>query len=232
MSSIDPLKEALAIQFRFLFFKEVKPDLKNHPKVFAGMVLFFTWLAGVGRYWDNPKAHLWQYLGLGSLVYIYVMAFLIFITVQPLKPKAWSYFNVLIFVGLTSLPGVLYSIPVERFMSMDSAQFANVMFLGTVALWRVCLLFNFLSRVAKLQVWTMLVGALLPIVLIITGLTILNLEHVVFNIMGGIRPEDVSANDASYGILVVITYFSVMASPVLIIAYLVEIFRMRRKQES
>lgn len=232
MPMTKDFKEALTVQFRFLAFKEAKPDLVHHRNLYIGMVLLFTWLAGIGRYWDNPKAHLWQHLGLGSLAYIFLMALLIWLTILPLKPIAWTYLKVWTFVGLTSLPGVLYAIPVERFMSMEASQAMNVLFLAIVATWRVSLLFSFLTRVARLNIWSMLVGALLPIVLIITALTALNLEHVVFNIMGGIRTEDISANDASYGILFVITLFSITASPVFLLSYLIEIYRIRFKKRT
>jgi len=181
--------------------------------------ILFTWLCGIGRYWDNPRADLWQYLGLGSIAYIFVLALIIWLLLLPLKPNNWSYKNVLLFISLTSPPAILYAIPVEKYMSLAAAQVANVWFLAIVAIWRVLLLLKYLSKTAKLKGLTVLVATLLPLTLIVVLLTVLNLEHVVFKVMAGLEEHEKSANDNAYFILMLITYFSVLASPVLLSLY-------------
>ena len=181
--------------------------------------IFFTWLCGVGRYWDNPRAELWQYLGLGSVLYIFVLAFIVWLIILPLKPNNWSYKNVLLFISLTSPPAILYAIPVEKYMTLESAQLANVWFLAIVALWRVLLFLKYLKNSAGLSGLCVLVATLLPLTLIVALLTALNLEHVVFKIMAGLEEHEKSANDAAYIILMIITYFSVMVSPILLSFY-------------
>ena len=57
---------------------------------FIGFGLACTWLAGVGRYWDNPHAPLFQRLGLGSVVYAFVLSVALRLVVRPLKPRRWS----------------------------------------------------------------------------------------------------------------------------------------------
>ena len=146
---------------------------------------------------------------------------------MPLKPANWSYKTVLTFVGMTSPPGILYAIPVERFMSLESSQQANVMFLAIVALWRVALLFQFLRSAAQMRGFSIIVALLLPLVLIVSTLTALNLEHVVFKLMAGLEDHERSQNDAAYMALVVITYFSAMATPVLLILYAAMIYKVR-----
>jgi hypothetical protein len=185
-------------------------------------------LCGVGRYWDNPKAELWQFIGLGSVIYIFILALILWLVILPLKPKNWSYKNVLLFVSLTAPPAVLYAIPVERFMSLESAQRANVWFLAIVATWRVALLLKYLNSVAGLSGLRVIVATLLPLTLIVTVLTVLNLEHVVFKLMAGLEEHEKSANDTAYTILVLITYFSVMASPILLAMYGWFIYKGRR----
>jgi len=69
-------------------------------------------------------------MGLGSVAYIFVLSALIWILALPLRPERWSYLSVLTFVGLTSPLAWLYAIPVERFVSMDFAISANVLFLA------------------------------------------------------------------------------------------------------
>ena len=220
------VRDLLRNQRDLLLFKPVKPDLTNYWSLYFGWGLLVTWIAGIGRYWDHPNADLWQYPGLGSVAYVFVLAFLIWIFTVPLKPEHWSYGKVLIFVMLTSPPAWLYAIPVEKFLSMRNAQSANAWFLAAVAAWRVALLLLFLRRGGGLTWPAVIVAGLLPLVLIVTGLTALNLEKAVFEIMGGIRNQ--TPHDVSYVFLIVITTFSVVISPVLLIIWLVQVGRARR----
>lgn len=48
-------------------------------------------------------------------------------------------------------------------------------------MWRVALLFWFLKRAADLPSYAVVIGSLLPLALIVTALTVLNLEHVMFD---------------------------------------------------
>jgi len=138
------VNQIITDQIALLSFRRFKPKLSQYKYYYIVFGLFTAWLAGIGRYWDNPKAELWQYLGLGSVAYCLFLAGLIYLLL-PLRPRNWSYANVLIFISLTSLPAILYAIPVERFMSMDLAQNVNVAFLAVVATWRVILLILFLK---------------------------------------------------------------------------------------
>lgn len=201
----------------------------NHYMAFGIMA---SWIAGIGRYWDNPRAEWWQYAGLGSVLYIFVMALILWLIIKPLKPQNWNYKNVLIFVGMTSPPGILYAIPVERFTSMESAQMINMWFLGVVALWRVMLWILYLKRSARLTGFVQLIGAILPLAIIVSILAFLNLEHVIFRIMGGLTDKDMSPNDGAYVIVVLLTYFSILASPVLLIAYIGSIIGIHRTNKN
>lgn len=73
-----------------------------------------------------------------------------------------------------------------------------------------------------------MVATLLPLALIVVALTMLNLEHVLFKLMAGIRPEDQSAHDLSYVVVSTLAFFSLMAAPVLLVAYGWLIYRRRR----
>lgn len=214
---------------RLLSFRRMGPGVREHANAYLGFGLVVTWLAGVGRYWDNPRAELWQLAGLGSLGYVFTLALLLWLLILPLRPQRWSYRNVLLFVCLTSPPALLYAIPVERFMSGQAALATNAWFLAVVASWRVALLLVFLRRDAGLRVWEAIVACLLPLALIVVALAMLNLEHVVFNLMGGIRAEDRSANDAAYMVVLSLSYLSFMASPLLVIAYLGLVFYRRHR---
>lgn len=213
---------------RLLSFRRMGPGVRSHADAYLAFGLGMTWLAGIGRYWDNPRAELWQLAGLGSVAYVFSLALLLWLLILPLRPRRWSYRNVLLFVCLTSPPALLYAIPVERFMSGDAALATNAWFLAVVASWRVALLLVFLKRDAGLRVWEAIVACLLPLALIVMALAMLNLEHVVFNLMSGIRAEEQSANDAAYMVVVVLSFFSFTASPLLAIAYLWLVFHRRQ----
>jgi hypothetical protein len=178
--------------------------------------LIFTWIAGFGRYWDHPNPELIQYLGFGSVIYVIVLAGLIYLIILPLKPKDWTYFRVLTFITLTSPLAFLYAIPVEQYCDMQTAISLNKAFLAVVAIWRVALLVLFLHKLARLNFVALLTGLLLPLMFIVNILTALNLEKAVFNIMGGIR--DHTANDGAYALVWLLSMLSVLGFiPVLII---------------
>ena len=219
------IKTLLSEEWRFLTFRPVSTAVRTHWPAFLVFGLFFTWLAGIGRYWDNPRAEWWQYLGLGSVVYVFVLALIIWLLLAPIRPKNWSYRNVLLFITLTAPPAIIYAIPVERFMTRDNAVSANMWFLAIVATWRVGLYASFLWRTAGLSGGGVIVGTLLPLAIIVVSLTMLNLEHVVLNFMGGIRESDKSVNDGAYTVVLTLTVLSISLVPLLAIGYAVLIYR-------
>lgn len=184
----------------------------------------------MGRWWDDPEAHLLQHLGLGSVVYVFVLGFLLWLLTKPLGPEDWSYRSVLTFVALTSPPAILYAIPVERFLDLETARLVNVWFLAFVAAWRVGLLVFYLRRLAGLPWYSVVVATLLPLTMIVTALTGLNLERAVFDIMGGLREEG-TPSDRAYEVLVVLTLFSTILVGPLLLGYGL-IWFLRRKQRS
>ncbi len=220
------LRTLLTDEVRLLTFRRTSPAIVKHWRWYLTFGLVFTWLAGIGRYWDNPRAHLIQHLGLGSVAYVFCLALIVWLLVLPLRPRNWSYWSVLVFVTLTSPPAVLYAIPVERFMDLSAARSANAWFLTIVAIWRVSLLAVFLRRASGLSGLSVMVACLLPIVLIIVALAMLNLEHVVFDLMGGFEPG--TANDTAYLVVFALSYLSVLAAPFLLIGYVFLVFHVRR----
>jgi len=220
------MKDAIRVIKRVLLFKISRGEMLKFTKghFIAGLV--GTWLVGVGRYWDDPGASFLQHLGLGSVIYIFVLALFIWLIVLPLRVRDWKYFTVLTFISLTSLPAILYAIPVEKFMGVEVANAINVWFLAIVAFWRLCLLFYFLSRFTELTVGMITRLTLLPMCLIISTLTVLNLHRVVFNIMGGMR--ETSAHDTAYTILYLLTGVSMVLSIPLLLGYCYDIYVRRR----
>jgi hypothetical protein len=211
--------DILRDEWRLLTFRSMGPGVRTHFAAYLAFGLFTTWLAGLGRYWDNPRALDWQHLGLGSLAYVFVLSGILWLIVWPLRPKAWTYRNVLLFVTLTSPPAILYAIPVEQFMPRADARMMNMLFLAAVAAWRVALYWRFLRKVAQLPPAASIVAMLLPLALIVVALTALNLEHAVFNIMAGIAESQRTSADEAYGVVIALSVLSFIAVPVIGILY-------------
>lgn len=165
---------------------------------------------------------------MGSVSYVFVPALIVWILLAPLKPKDWSYRNLLLLITLTAPPALLYAIPVEQFMPLRTAQAVNAWFLAIVAAWRVGLLFAFLRRAAGLSGFTILIGALVTLVVIVNALAFLNLEHVVFEIMAGIRDQDRSGNDSAYAFVWLVSVLSILLAPFLLAAYGWLVYRAQR----
>ncbi len=192
-----------------------------------GPALVATWLAGMGRYWDHPSAHLLQMFGVGSVVYVFVLGALLWMVILPLRPRRWGYLQTVTFVALTAPPAFLYALPVERWMTLEHATTTNVWFLAVVAAWRVALLLFVCRRYAELTWPRTLVGSLLPLVVVVVCLAALNLEKAVFEIMGGFRHP--TANDGAYAVVVLLTLLSFAGVLPLLAVYLMLARRARRE---
>ena len=219
------LKQVTIDAVRVLTFRRPSSGIEHHWQAYIAFGLMCTWLAGVGRYWDSPRALNFQHAGVGSLLYVFFLSAILWLLLAPLRPYQWSYRRVLVFVTLTSPPALLYAIPVERFMDLRSAQVTNAWFLAVVAAWRVALLVWFLRHSARMSKVSVAIGSLLPLALIIVVLMALNLEHVVFEFMSGIRDEERSGNDLAYSVVSTLGILSVVLSPLLVGAYLILVYR-------
>ena len=204
---------------RLLTFRISREEFLRFDNRHLAFGVVCTGVVGVGRWWDDAGANLLQHVGVGSVIYIFLLSLLLWLVIWPLKPEGWSYRHVLTFVSLTSPPAILYAIPVERFTTLETARTLNVWFLAVVAAWRVALLVFYLRRHARLSSLSIVVAALLPITFIIVTLTVLNLERAVFDLMGGLRGGG-TANDSAYGILVGLTFLSMILFVPLLICYI------------
>ena len=214
------MKGALLTAMRLLTFRASADELRGLDRRHLAFGLLCTWLVGMGRWWEDPKAGLWQHLGVGSVAYVFVLALFLWLVLWPLMPGQWSLLNVLIFVSLTSPPAILYAIPVRHGLPLQTAQTVRLWLLAGVAGWRVALLVFYLRRGAGLTGGRWFLAAAFPLLFIVFVLTALNLERVVFDIMGGIRASDRTVNDGAYGVLVLITMVSMLAFLPLLAAYL------------
>jgi hypothetical protein len=222
----------LRTALRLLCFRSSREELLALDRRHLAFGLVCTWLVGMGRYWDDPGARMLQHLGLGSVIYTGVLSAFLWLLVWPLRPEGWSFERLLTFVTLVSPPAALYAIPVERFLELDAARSANAWFLAVVATWRVALLVFYLTRLAQLRWYAVLVATLLPLTMIVTALSALNLERAVFDIMGGMHSSGTS-HDTAYGIVIGLTLLAWLAIGPLLLAYGMLVFikwRERRKE--
>lgn len=193
--------------------------------------LVCAWLVGMGRYWDDPGAHLLQRLGVGSVIYVFALSLFLWLLIWPLRPQNWSYRNLLIFVSLVAPPAILYAIPVERWFTLSAATNFNILFLGVVAAWRVALLVFYLRRYACLRPLAVGVAAFLPLTVIVVTLTVLNLERAVFEVMAGIGRKP-TANDGAYAVLFLLSALSFFAFLPLLMVYVALIVVALRKKRA
>ena len=213
------LKQFLLDEFRFLTFRAPSTAIRESGGAYLALGLFMTWLAGVGRYWDSPNALPWQYVGLSSLAYVFLLALVIWAVVRPLGARNWSYKNVLLFITLTAPPALLYAIPVEAFLASPTAHAVNSVFLALVAVWRVALLFVFLKRVAGLSGFRIILAALLPLALIVDGIALMDLEHVVYQNMVGLHDPVGQTNGTGRDVAHAICMIAAALTPALLAGY-------------
>ena len=218
--------------FRLLTFRASAEDYDclHRGHLIAGLIA--CWLVGIGRYWDDTRASLLQHTGIGSVIYVFVLAALMWIIVKPVAPERFTYSGILTFITLTSPPAALYAIPVEKWMTLQDANLMNLRFLGIVALWRLVLWMHYLRRHGEFRMWMVFSAAAVPLAVIFIALASLNLHHVVFNIMGGIREADKSAQDAAYQTLFVFSYLTVPVSVFASLGWLTMILQSRRDRKS
>lgn len=188
MYRLTDVAEVLRTAGRLLVFQPVAPDLRRIGPFYLVIGLLLAWLAGIGRDWNNPQASLLQHLGLGSVVYVVLLAFFLWALLQPLRPRNWTYVTVLVFVALTSPPAFLYAIPVERFLSAEAAQQARSLFLILVSAWRMALLVFFLHGAAGFRRYELVVATLFLPTLIVSFLSLSDQLLSVITIMGRHRP--------------------------------------------
>ncbi len=211
----------LGFIIRFLTFRSARNELLGLRGRHLLWGLFGTWIVGWGRYWDHPDAELLQYLGAGSVIYVFCLAMVFWMVIKGLRVPVCRYFNLLTMISLTSFPAILYAIPVERFLSMEAAMSANVWFLLIVAVWRVALFTTYIARAYQLGAWVTLLVMLLPLMAIVSSLFVLNLESAIFEIMAGLYETEATANDGAYAIVFLLTTLSYMGVIPVLIAYLI-----------
>jgi len=218
-----PILSFLRDEWRVLTFRRPSEGIRTHQIAYLLLGLGLTWLVGIGRYWDHANARWWQYLGLGSVMYVILLAALIWLLIWPLGPKNWSYKTVLLFLTMTSAPGLLYAIPVEMFLEPAHARNANTWALALVAFWRVALYLHFLIRVGGLTGFITLVAATTPIFFILFFVSLLNIEVLIMSEMRGDQNRELGPDDGAHVFVFGLTGVSFYLAPFWVIAYAIKV---------
>jgi hypothetical protein len=216
-----------ADQFRILTCRAPSRAFREHRVAYLAFGLVAAWAAGIGRYWDNPKAETWQRWGVASVVYVPLLAYLLWFLCRPLAAKPLRYSTVITFVAMTSLPALLYAIPVEMLLTPQAARYANAWFLAAVAGWRVVMLVAFLHDVG-VRGWALFAGLLYPLVFVVSALAFFNLEHAAFDIMSGVR--NTTPYDGAYTVVLVLAVGSCWSFVPLTALYVWQVARTARRR--
>lgn len=172
---------------RVLTFRASRDELLALGPRQALFGLALAAVAGAGRHWDAEGLSWVRHTGIGSAAYTLALAAAIWVALAPLRPAALGFTRIVAFVGLTAPPGLLYAVPIERFLDPRAAADVNVAFLLVVAVWRVALFGWFLRKLSRLPVLPLMFGAGLPVLGLLGLLGLTNLTGVVAQSMGGWR---------------------------------------------
>lgn len=212
-------KEVARDTLDLLTFRISRERLRSLGNRHLQFGLLATWVVGIGRWWDDPSANVFQHLGVGSVAYVFVLALLLHLVVAPIGPEHWGYRRILTLITLTAPPAILYAIPVELFLGVDVAAAVNAWFLAIVATWRVSLLVFYLRRGAGLDRVRCVVGTFLPLAGIVSVLTWLNLAQGTVAVMGGLR--ETTSSDITNWIVMLLSVLSTLLLPVFGLAWIV-----------
>lgn len=214
------IRTELTTAIRVITFRATHEELRNLGYRDLALGLLLTWLVGVCRWWEDPGASLSLRLGVGSVVYVFALSLLLWALIWPVSRNAPpSYRNVLTFICLTAPPAFLYAAPVRTLYNLETAQLFRVWCLAIISIWRVALLAFYIIRRVQLSRISAAFVTLFPLTIIVVTLSILNLERVVFDIMGGIDPAKFTVNDAAYSVLILLSMLSFLFFIPLFIAY-------------
>lgn len=220
---IGALKDILGV----LTFRVTLDDLRNLTPWHLCLGLVFTWIVGMGRWWDDPNAIVLQRFGVGSVVYVFVLSLMLWFDAKLLcREEGFTYGVVLTYVTMTSPPAILYTIPVELWNDGSGTAIWNSTFLGVVATWRVAMLVRFYRLFGLTRLETLAAtGA--PLSALVLALGCSGTATAVASSMGGYRDEGarVAAELASMAMIVGFVG-CVVLGPV----YLVIVVRRRRER--
>jgi hypothetical protein len=219
------LKLAFRTIWRILTFRATPEEIEDNWAALILVGLALTWVVGIGRWWDDPRdIPTFARYGVGSLLYVFGLSTLLWILTAPVTEPRTNWFHVICFVAATSVPGIVYAVPIEL-IAPDSAPTYNVIALSFVSSYRVSLLVWFLLKICGLRVVEAVIVAVLPISVIAGTLVAMGMGGHVLDIMGGLR-ERIEPT-AVEQVISTIGGISCCLGPISLLLYLFMIFNRR-----
>lgn len=224
------IKTAYQSIIRILTFRARIGDIEDDlvPLLLVGILL--TWVVGIGRWWDDPREiPPLARMGLGSVAYVFVLSGLLWLISYPLARERVSYLDFAAFIAATSLPGIVYALPIEAISPNSTASAYNITALIFVSAYRVSLLIWFLSKILKMSVFRAIVTTFFPISLITGVISLADLGDQIINMMGGFRNN--VPQSAAREVVLAIGYISFVLAPLLLIIYVAMIIGERDRAD-
>lgn len=213
------IAKAIRTLFRVLGFRATPGEIKENAIAILTVGFLVTWVVGIGRWWDDPRDLLpFVRWGVGSVFYTIALSLVLWVLGLPLSKERLRYQHVLAFVTCTSLPGLVYAIPMEIWADQRTASSYNLYALLFVSIYRVSLLLWFFLKIQELTVRQAIVATFLPISMIALSLTSLGHGARIMDIMGGFR--DRMSKTAMEEVVGLIGCLSYMLGPILLLVYL------------
>lgn len=214
--------------WRLLTFRLTREEFEAFDlrHLFFGLAL--CWLAGIGRFWATPHVPWWAQLGLGSLIYPFVLAIPVAAILKTLGDRL-GYLHAVTFISLTGPLAFIYAPIVPQWLGVEQASILRLVAMAIVSLWRVGLLTEFFRRQAGLKIGGAVAVTGMLLTGIVTTLTALNLERAVFAIMGGRLARTVS--DDSYEFLILLSLISILLLPITAICSIVSVYGTARQRK-
>lgn len=191
-------------------------DLRH---LYLGLLL--CWLAGLGRFWAAAHVPWYGRLGLGSVIYPFVLAIPLTLLLRPFVERS-DYLRYVTLLALTAPVALIYAPLVPEICGTENASILRMFAMGIVSLWRVALLSWFCFELLGLRPGQATATVILLLSGIVVALTALNLERAVFAIMGAADARTMS--DDSFAILILLSVLSILALPISLICYAVSAF--------
>lgn len=216
-------KQATRTLFRILGFSAKREEIEANAAPLLIVALVITWIVGLGRWWDDPReVPIFVRMGFGSVLYVLSLAAALWMVAYPITLDRMGYRSFLAFVAATSLPGLVYAVPIEQLAGDNAASTYNLNALGFVSLYRVSLLVWFYWKILEIDFGNAVVATLLPISGIVLALTGMGHGARVMDIMGGLRDRmPKSAMEEVIGLLGCLAW---VVGPVCLLIYLVVAF--------
>lgn len=183
-------REDIQIWVRFLTFRSREEDFFEARWSLLILAILGTWIVGIGRWVTDRDALAIQRTGIGSIAYIVALSTALYVMLWFVSNRKTRYLDMLVVVGMTSPPALVYAIPVERWFTPEVSAGLHAAALAFVSIYRVSLLIFYLVRSRRYDISGAVFGFLLLLSCILLWLFLSGKTGITFTGMGGIERAD------------------------------------------